>query len=355
MSAGLLLVFAGVALPQGSTVLPEVQSVEIAGSGSVVELLAGSGTVVYARTAEGKAFRSGNGGRDWRALPVPERATMRWGSMAAGAESFYLEGVSGEGTGLHGVVLRSGDGGQSFQQTPIPLQLPTGDADGALGPRLAIDPNQPRKLLLATPLNGLWQSRDGGTGWTRVRSFPAVPLNGVGLSFVAWDPASGKSGQDSPTVLAGVADPFLNLLRSDDGGQSWKPVRGGPAGVFPNHAAMSAEGVLYLSYGDTPGGIQAPMTRGGIWSYVPRTRQWRNLTPEAAHASGFSAIALDGRQPGTLYAAVAGGRGSVSSGVFVSEDGGAHWKTLSTVPGKPIRGVTALLAGPTRLLYGVEP
>ncbi len=140
------------------------------------------------------------------------------------------------------------------------------------GQRLAVDPNQPAIVLLATREHGLQRSTNGGTHWNLVRSFPAMPLNGIGLTVVAFDKASGVQGQPTPVVFVGVAAPIGSLYRSRDGGKSWRPIEGGPVGLYPNKARFGPDGTLYLSCIGMDG-----VHGGAVWALNPRTGQWRPL------------------------------------------------------------------------------
>ncbi len=148
-----------------------------------------------------------------------------------------------------------------------------GEVGRIAGERAAADPNQGQILLLGTRIHGLWRSADAGASWHRVRTFPALPLNNVGLPFVGFDRRSGVQGQPTPVIFVGVADPVLNLMRSVDGGRSWKPVAGGPIGMFPERGEFETDGTLRLSYATSPGAGGA----AADWALNPRTGEWRDL------------------------------------------------------------------------------
>ena len=140
--------------------------------------------------------------------------------------------------------------------------------DPFAGGHLAVDPNFPQTRLMATRLHGLWRSADAGASWQQVRTFPAMPLNRIGLSLVLFDKSSGVPGLQTPVIFVGVADPVINLLRSTDAGQTWKPVVGGPVGMYPVRGVFAADGTLHLSYTNWKG-------RVAVWTLNPRTGAWR--------------------------------------------------------------------------------
>ncbi len=298
----------------------------------------------YARTDIGGAYRWDAGAERWSPLedwlPIAERNLLGVESLAidpADPRKLYVAA----GTYLNprvpnGAILRSGDQGRHFEMTRVPFQM-GGNEDGRFaGERLQVDPNDGRRLFLATRLNGLWHSADSGVTWLPVREFPGTPLNRMGLTFVALDKASGVKGRPTPVLLVGVCDPVENLLRSDDAGRSWKPVVGGPLGVFPNHGIFAADGTLYLSYGDSPG--PNGMSNGAVWAYVPRTGQWRDVTPERpsgrsragngdAQAFGYGMVVVDPEHAGTVFASTLD-RWHPGDTIFRTKDAGRHWVSL---------------------------
>ncbi len=138
------------------------------------------------------------------------------------------------------------------------------------GQRLAVDPNLSSTLLEGTRGHGLQRSIDGGARWNLLRSFPAMPLNGIGITLVVFDASSGVKGQPTPVIFAGVADPIGNLFWTCDEGKSWKPVLGGPTGMYPMRGQVGPDGWLYLGYLGLDG-----RHGGAEWALNPRTGAWR--------------------------------------------------------------------------------
>ncbi len=242
-----------------------------------------------------------------------------------------------------GAILRSTDQGRHFSITRLPFKL-GGNEDGRFeGERLQVDPNHPQILVLGTRLDGLWRSADSGASWNRVRTFPATPFNKLGVTFTAFDRTSGVKGQPTPVLFAGVADPVENLLRSQDAGRSWKPVPGGPTGLFPNHGVFASDGTLYLSYTDNPG--PNGTGNGAVWAYSPRTGRWRNITPEkpgpggpqdssssaktgaGGQGFGYGVVTVDPADPHILLASTID-RWHPGDTIFRSTDAGEHWVSL---------------------------
>ena len=292
----------------------------------------------YVRTDIGGAYRWDETEKHWVPLldwlPFSERNLLGVESLAidpADPKKLYI--AAGTYVNEHtpnGAILRSSDQGRHFEVVHVPFQM-GGNEDGRFaGERLQVDPNHPQTLLLGTRLAGLWRSADAGISWNRVRTFPATPFNKDGVTFVAFDKSSGRAGLATPVIFAGVADPVANLLRSEDGGNTWQPVAGGPRGMFPNHGVFSSDGMLYLSYTDTPG--PNGVSNGAVWALSPRTNAWRDITPEKPHVGGapgfgYGTVAVDAQHPGTLLASTVD-RWQPGDTIFRSTDGGGHWVSL---------------------------
>ncbi len=322
--------------------------------------------LLYLRTTAG-AYRWDGTQARWLslldALAPADRNLLGIESLAldpAAPEKLYLAAGASTRVGApNGAILRSSDNGRHFEITRLPFPLGAAEEGRFSGERLAVDPNHGGTLLLGTPSQGLWRSADSGATWRPVREFPALPLNNIGLTFVAFDRASGPRGRPTPVILVGVSAPFFNLLRSDNAGRSWKPVLGGPAGIFPNHGVFAPDGTLYLSYSDSL--PPSPVHAGGLWAYTPRTGRWRNLTPIRAivPASGYGVISTDPAHPGVLLAATLG---PAHGTLLRSEDAGAHWTALQrastcgkpgTAPLDPIGAALTDPAQPTRAFLSI--
>eukprot|EP01037_Dinobryon_pediforme_P046011 gene46011-58976_t len=158
-----------------------------------------------------------------------------------------------------------------------------GNEDGrGLGERLAVDPNDTRRLFFGSRHDGLWRSDDAGATWRKVAGFPVAGLGRPatrtthgGVAFVAIDATSGAAGKRSPRIWAGVADPGdAHLYRSDDGGETWIAAPG-PA-LLAAKGVLDSRGVLWVGYasGLGPSGIKT----GALWRYAPDGRG-RDVTP----------------------------------------------------------------------------
>ncbi|WP_314617321.1 RICIN domain-containing protein [Streptomyces stackebrandtii] len=294
--------------------------------------------LLYARTDMGGAYRWDTGAEQW--IPLTDWLGEKdWNLLGIDAlatdpvdpNRLYLAaGTYTNDWAGNGAILRSTDRGRTFQRTDLPFKL-GGNEDGrGAGERLAIAPSDNRTLLLGTRKNGLWRSTDSGVTWRQVSSFPVKDgaSSGAGISFVTYSPAGDR------TIYVGVADKSTSLYRSTDGGSTWQAVPGQPAGQLPQHAVVSGDGSLYLTYTNAlgPNGV----TAGSVWKYTPQGGTWRNISPSQG-GYGFSGLAVDPRRPSTVMVTTLD-RWWPEDEIYRTTDGGTTWKALS---GRSVRDASA--------------
>jgi photosystem II stability/assembly factor-like uncharacterized protein len=164
---------------------------------------------------------------------------------------------------------------------------------------MAVDPRDPRHLLAGG--GGVWESRDGGGTWAcRTDGQPSAAIGA--LAFAPGDPAVAYAGTGQGEALAGLG---VGLLRSADGGTTWRPlVAKELLGTGCNH--------LLIDPGDPDRLVAA--TTGGLLRSADGGRSW------------------EPRLPGRSWAVSAGPDGEVLAGgelgLHRSEDGGATWSPV---------------------------
>ena len=330
-----------------ATVSYSWDSVAIGGGGFVTAIVPSRSEpgVTYARTDVGGAYRWDARARRWIALLdwVSEEQTGYLGVDALAidphkASTVYLLAGIAYLNGGRTAILRSTDYGKTFTVTDVSSQFKThGNGMGRQnGERLAVDPGAPDVLYLGSRRDGLFRSTDAGRSWIRMAGLDvsATP-NGNGIDLVLPDPDSAHGGP-ARRLIVGVSrmgDAGPSLYRSDDGGASFRPVPGAPAGLMPQRAAFDGAGNLYMTYANGAGphpdrSGSEPVDRGQIWKYHIASGAWQDVTP-AGWTRPFSGISVDPRNPRRLVASTINTylpQGDAKGdGIFVSRDGGASW------------------------------
>ena len=334
------------------------KSVQIVGGGFVDGIVfhPTAKGVRYARTDMGSAYRWNERTKRWDPLldwvPYEDLNLMGVESIAldpADPNRLYMAcGTYTNGGTPNGAILRSRDRGKTFERTNVPFKF-GGNEDGrGNGERMSVDPNDGNVLYLGTRQVGLWKSTDGAVTWKKVETFPDVteaPPAGAaagpgrgsrssGVVVTLFDPRSGVKGKRSLTIYAAVSLMGRdNLFRSADAGETWQAVPGQPKQYRPTHMVMASDGMLYLSYGTSPG--PSKMNDGAVWKFDPKSGAWTDITPvkpDAAHNQtfGYAAVAVDSHRPRVVIASTFGrmnGNGGEDD-MFRSIDGGATWKPV---------------------------
>jgi hypothetical protein len=315
--------------------------------------------VCYCRTDMGGAYRRNEKTMRWEPL-------LDWVSYEdlnlMGVESIALDPsdpdrlylACGTYTGdwaPNGAVLKSGDRGKTFKRTNVPFKMGANENGRGNGERMAVDPNDGNILYLGTRNNGLWKSTDRSETWDRVAGFPDVAetppdsikdpnalrlwqwqKRGCGIIFILFDPKNGSAGRGTPTIYAGVSLMNReNLFKSTDYGKTWHPIPGEPIGYRPTHAVITSDGIMYLTYGDSPG--PSRMTNGAVWKFNTNTGEWTEITPDKPDPQkrpfGYAAVSAETKNSNVLIVS-SFGREKIDNGedIFRSIDGGKTWKQV---------------------------
>ena len=312
------------------------ENVEIVGGGFVSGILyhPKQENLIYARTDIGGAYRWDPKTKRWvQLLDWIQRPDWNlYGVESIGLDPtdpkrLYLAlGTYTNSWAGNGAILRSTDQGRTFQRTDLPFKL-GGNMDGrSIGERLAVDPNKTSVLYFGSRGNGLWKSSDFGATWSQQAQFPVNSTpDGVGVCFEVFDSSSGRKGQPTPIIYAGVASSKVGLYRSTDSGATWSPVPGQPAGLIPHHAAFDSEGSLILTYANGPG--PNGLTAGAVWKLSPKMGRWTDISPIPGKGFGYAGLSLDPQHPGMIVVTSLD-RWSSGDDVFRTIDGGQHWMSM---------------------------
>ncbi|HUJ09234.1 MAG TPA: cellulase [Verrucomicrobiae bacterium] len=309
--------------------------------------------LVYARTDVGGAYRWDASTQQW--IPLTDWVE---GIDFTGIESFAVDPSDSQrlylAAGIYrrtrAAILRSDDRGRTWQVTEVPFKMGGNEPGRFNGERLAVDPHDGRILFFGSRHDGLWKSADRGATWSPLYKFPKIDTTElpppelmanarrfrfrwtppeIGIVFVQFDPHSGVAGKPTPTIYAGVSTTQTNFFRSNDGGMNWQPVPQQPLGLRPNHAVLSSDGIMYLTYGKEAG--PTAMTDGAVWKFNTHRNTWTNITPlkspDDNQPFGYGAVTVDTKHPATVVVTTFG-RWHPHDEIFRSTNGGASWTAL---------------------------
>jgi len=318
--------------------------------------------LAYLRSDMGGIYRWDDKAKVWLALQDNEANTNYRGIESIAPDRLKGNIVYAAVGAYHNspaAILRSQNRGDSWDVVPVPFRM-GGNEDGrAVGERLAVDPNNTSILYFGSRYDGLQRSTDAGKNWQKVASFPyaglGLPTNGAhtGLSFVVFDPTSGKVGLASRRIFVGVADPGAHhLYRSDDAGMSWRPVDREPdPTLLPEQAQLDVDGTLYVTYTDHPGPYG--LKTGAFFKLDTKSGRWSDISPERGPSKpkgGFIGLSLDGQHPDTLV--VASSYRDGGDAIFRSTDGGIHWTNLRDLSKRDVSSVPFLYWGDKEADFG---
>ena len=340
-------------------------SVPIGGGGFVPDIVfdTGAPNIAYARTDIGGVYRWNQSSSSWTPL-MDWVGQSNWNLM--GAVSVAADPINTNkmwvAAGMYtnswdpndGAILRSSDQGTTWSETQLPFKLGGNMPGRGMGERLAVDPNDDNVLYLGTPSgHGLWKSSDSGVTWSQVANFPNVgdyvedasdttgyESDNEGVTWVAFDKASGTSGTATPTIFVGVADLQNTVYESTNGGSSWTRVTGQPTGYLAHKGEVDPTGsYLYITTSNTGGPYDG--SSGDVWKYAIATGTWTQISPVPSSNTsgdyfGYSGLSIDQEHPNTIMVT---GYSSWWPDTFIyrSTDGGATWKSAWSFTSYPNR------------------
>lgn len=290
-----------------------------------------SSDVVWVGTGEGNprnsvsvgegVFKTLDGGRTWQRLGLekterisrivlhPTDSRVAW--VAALGQAWGENPERG--------VYKTEDGGKTWRRVLF-VDERTGAAD------LTIDPSNPNKLFAALwdyrrqpwffrsggPGSGLFVSHDGGETWRRLTESDGLPKGDLGRIGVA------VSRSDARIVYALVEAEKNVLLRSTDGGTTWKPAN--------TDVDVSPRPFYYADLRVDP---QDPNRVYRLASTLDVStdggKSFSSLTGFRSVHPDHHALWIDPNHPRRI---IEGNDG----GVFLSDDRGANWRFVGDLP-----------------------
>lgn len=322
-------------------------NVQIAGGGYTPEIIYNPTEegLVYSREDIGGAYRMNKETGEW--IPITDQF---------GNDMYGLHGIDGLATdpvepnrvyllaGMYSngwvtpdkaYLLCSEDYGNTWS-TMTPLTFASGGNEPNRGcDRLVIDPNDNKTIYIGSRKEGLWVSHDYGKTVEKVSSFPTDGTEYVessytfGITSIAFDKNSGKSGEGSKTIYVATGD--KTVYQSTDAGKTWSVIEELPQGYLPHHVITSGD-YLYIVYNMSAGPYQ--VSKGSIRKFNTKTKEIQTISPsEAAH--GWGDLAIDPKNPDILTVSTMGKWGAnENDNIYRSTDGGKTWKSFFTGDGE---------------------
>jgi photosystem II stability/assembly factor-like uncharacterized protein len=334
------------------------KSVQIVGGGFVDGIIfhPKAKTVRYCRTDMGGAYRWNVQTKTWEPIldfiSYEDRNLMGVESIAVDpSDSNFVVLACGTYTNPragNGAILRSFDGGQTFQRTDVPFKFGGNENGRGNGERMMVDPKNGNIIYLSTRLNGLWKSIDKGKTWNEVKTFPDVtesftPTTGAdsiqqrrmqfqnrgsGIVMSLFDPRNASKNYSTVYAFASLVG-RNNFFKSEDDGNTWTAVPNQPTQYLPTHAVLAEDGMLYITYGNSPG--PSPMTNGAVWKFNTNTGEWTDITPDKPTAQkqfGYAAVSIDAQHPQTIIVSTYNRYKAGGEEIFRSTDAGKTWKPV---------------------------
>jgi len=349
---------------------PHWQRIAMQLSGAVITALAidsGIPDALYAGTAAGEVFRSGDRGDHWVEVEMPDLGSITSIVVDDDRNRIYMTMKSG--------LVISHDEGRSWRVATQSVRAPlTVTADGSVyavdttssllhvstdggntwtrtmtstGTVSVLAFSRQTSTLYVGHDVGMWASSDKGNTWrilpyldrrllslhaTGSRVF-AITSHGL-YEYTAGSPAWEIAAPNTPSVTAFTAGPYsgrlylgtkAGILTADDGSVDWKPANSGLSHAFVSDTATVGTDTALAA---TPGGLFRTRDGGESWTRVP------GVEDVVTH------IATNGGQ--RVYV---GG----NKGIRKSTDGGETWELVS--PNIPT--ALAVPAASPRTVYAV--
>ena len=310
---------------------------------AIVWVGTGEGNVRNSASVGNGVYRTVDGGETWKHLGLDGTERIhRIVLHPTDPDTAWVAALGREwGENPERGIFKTTDGGRSWRKV-LYVDEKTGGAD------LVLDPSRPNKLIASTwqyrrwpwrfesggPGSGLWVSHDGGESWKRLQPEDGLPegdLGRIGLAI---------SRSHPDVVYALVEAKKSALLRSDDGGRTWKTVnsetRVNPRPFYFCELRVDPRDpnrVFSLDY------TVRVSTDGG--------RSFRTLVRWDEIHGDHHALWIDPSRPEHLYVGDDGG-------VAVSDDGGRTNRFVSNLPLAQFYHVAYDLDVPYNLYGGLQ-
>lgn len=229
-------------------------------------------------------------------------------------------------------LFRSTDGGESWQELPAlreakgPLWQP--GAGGMCLHTILQDPTNPQRLYVAISAAGAFRTDDGGQSWRPI-------TKGIVSQFELPDPQA-EVGHCIHNLALHPSRPEVvfmqkhwDVMRTDDAGENWREISGNLPSDFGFPIAVHAHEPETVYVVPIKSDSEHYPPDGKLRVYRSRSggEQWEALTKGLPQKNCFvnvlrSAMAVDTLDSCGVYFGTTGGQ------VYASADSGDHWKAI---------------------------
>lgn len=231
--------------------------------------------------------------RGRRAAPPPAPHLARLAANGSGASpaELYQQGLAA------GTRARARGPAQPAWQFLGPSSIPHGqtygDGAGASPPvagrvgAIAVDPSNPRHVLIGAANGGVWETMNLGRTWTpRTDDQPSLAIGAI--AFDPTNPARVYAGTGEGNTLE---VPGQGILRSDDGGATWKLTAADAfAGAFFFRLIVDPDDGRRL-FAATERGVMRSTDAGATWTTLRSPLTWElSLGPGELLAAGMDGL-----------------------------------------------------------------
>lgn len=185
---------------------------------------------------------------------------------------------------------------------------------------ILIDPARPEQVTAGTR-DGIWRSADHGDSWRRLDA----PEPELGVWSLAHHPGR------ADVILAGY-EPCA-VLTSPDNGDTWRNLK--VAAGFPSvsdHPDIPKRAISIAADRSNADEIYVAVEVGGLLRSLDGGRSWKNVIDGLYIDEGsvdIHSVVIHPERPGQLTIAT-------RCGVFRSDDRGEHWRDLKVPPTRPV-------------------
>jgi photosystem II stability/assembly factor-like uncharacterized protein len=229
-------------------------------------------------------------------------------------------------------LFRSGDGGQTWQELPglreVKGNLWQPGAGGMCLHTILQDPNDPSRIYIAISAAGAFRSDDGGQSWRPVN-------NGLKSEYELPDP-NAEVGHCVHNIAMHPSRPGVlfmqkhwDVMRSDDAGDSWYEISGNLPTDFGFPIAVHAHEPDTIYVVPIKSDSEHYPPDGKLRVYRSRTggNEWEALTKGLPQSNCYvnvlrSAMTVDSLDPCGVYFGTTGGQ------VYASADSGDSWTPI---------------------------